>query len=98
MAAPESASAATRDAGVTAIIIQQITFRSIGTVIAQALRRDASLRTILRQLPSLVTTTAQSASVESLAPAVDEFPPYQLQPLIKVHFGPLAMSPPLHAK
>src|SRR5271166_332367 len=95
MAAPESA--AIRAAGVTAISIQQITFRSKDTLFP-SLRGDPSPGTVLRQLPCLVTTSRELPLVEPLSPAVHEFPPYQFCPLLEVRFGPLAVTPPLHAK
>ena len=36
--------------------------------------------------------------IEFLTPAVEEFPPDQFEPLLEVHFSPLAMAPPLRAK
>src|SRR5271156_1690558 len=58
---------------------------------------------ILAREPSTVnclpwSPTAPSVQAESLAPTVDQFPPYQLRPLFKIHLSPFSMSPPLHAK
>src|SRR3984893_8453723 len=37
-------------------------------------------------------------TLQSLPPAVDQFPPCQPQPLVEVRLSPLAVSPPLHPK
>jgi len=54
--------------------IQQRIFLSLDTLMTQTLRGDTSPRTIDRQLPAVITPRT-SARLESLAPAVDQFPP-----------------------
>jgi|HubBroStandDraft_6_1064221.scaffolds.fasta_scaffold753152_1 hypothetical protein len=50
-----------------------------------------------RQLTSMVTAPPEAIRMtfEGLAPAIDQFPPTQAQPFVNIHFGPLAMLPPV---
>src|SRR5262249_23689685 len=42
--------------------------------------------------------TSFSDRRKMLMPAVDTFPPDEAQPLVEIHFGPLAMLPPTNSE